>query len=450
MRRERFRIGRPGQQSRVGAGNISTSGGPTVLLVVEFDRRRAGSAPREENRRIRIPPQETECPGSLRALDCSRVDAIEIDRARPCLDEEEPMTAAVRQHPRKKDYSTDDARWAAVASRDSGADNKFVYSVKTTGVYCRPSCKARLARRENVAFHRTPDEAEREGFRPCKRCRPRESSAHLDRAAMVAKACRLIVEAEETLSLNDLAESLGMSPYHFHRVFKMFTGLTPKAYAMAHRADRMRKALMDRGTVTSAIYDAGFGSNGRFYAESKKRLGMKPTAFKAGGEGATIRFAVGESSLGSILVAASDLGVCSISLGDDPRALVQELQDRFPNAHLVGADKLFEQWVAEVVAFVENPSIGLHLPLHVQGTAFQQRVWQALSEIPSGTTATYSDIARKLGQPSATRAVAGACAANNLAVAIPCHRVVRTDGSLSGYRWGVERKERLLHAEGSR
>lgn len=359
------------------------------------------------------------------------------------------MTAETKPA-RKKDYSTDDARWKAVVDRDPDADNKFVYSVKTTGVYCRPTCKARLALRENVAFHRTPDDAEREGFRACKRCRPRESSAHGEQAALVTKACQLIVGAEEPLSLNELADQVGMSPHHFHRVFKAFTGLTPKAYATANRADRMRKALMHRETVTSAIYDAGFNSNGRFYAESNKRLGMKPMAFKAGGEGATIRFAVGECLLGSILVAASDLGVCSISLGDDPGALVKELQDRFPKAQLIGADKQFEQLVAKVVAFVENPSIGLHLPLHVQGTAFQQRVWQALSEIPSGKTATYSDIARKLGQPNATRAVASACAANNLAVAIPCHRVVRTDGSLSGYRWGIERKERLLHAEGAR
>jgi AraC family transcriptional regulator of adaptative response/methylated-DNA-[protein]-cysteine methyltransferase len=241
-----------------------------------------------------------------------------------------------------------------------------------------------------------------------------------------------------------------MSPFHFHRVFKTFTGLTPKAYAMANRADRVRKALSHRGTVTSAIYNAGFHSNGRFYAESNQRLGMTPTAFKAGGEGATIRLAVGECSLGSILVAASDRGICSISLGDDPDALVQELQDRFPKARWIGGDQSFERLVAKVIALVENPSADIQLPLHVQGTAFQQRVWQALSGIPRGKTATYSEIAEQLGQPTATRAVASACAANQLAVAIPCHRVVRTDGSLSGYRWGIERKAQLLHAEGAR
>jgi AraC family transcriptional regulator of adaptative response/methylated-DNA-[protein]-cysteine methyltransferase len=238
-----------------------------------------------------------------------------------------------------------------------------------------------------------------------------------------------------------------MSPWHFHRVFKSMTGLTPKAYAAAHRAKRMHQELSRPGTVTSAIYNAGFHSNGRFYAESGKRLGMKPMEFKAGGEGATIRFAVGECSLGSILVAASDLGICSISLGNDPDALVRELQDRFPNAELIGGDQRFERMVARVVAFVEKPSAGLEFPLHIQGTAFQQRVWKALCEIPCGTTCTYSELAKKLGHPNATRAVAGACAANNLAVAIPCHRVVRTNGSLSGYRWGVERKEKLLCAE---
>jgi AraC family transcriptional regulator of adaptative response/methylated-DNA-[protein]-cysteine methyltransferase len=350
----------------------------------------------------------------------------------------------------EKSYLTDQARWDALIHREKSAADSFVYSVKTTGVYCRPTCPARLARRENVAFYATPNEAERAGFRACKRCKPNDPSAQGEHAAMVAKACKLIVDAEEPLSLEALAEAIRMSPWHFHRVFKSMTGLTPKAYAAAHRAKRMHEELSRRGTVTSAIYSAGFNSNGRFYAESNQRLGMKPTEFKAGGEGATIRFAVGECSLGSILVAASDLGICSIALGSDPNRLVTELQDRFPNAELIGGDKRFDRMVARVVGFVEKPWVGLGLPLHVQGTAFQQRVWKALCEIPCGTTCTYSELAQKLGQPSATRAVAGACAANNLAVAIPCHRVVRTNGSLSGYRWGVERKEKLLNAEGAR
>jgi AraC family transcriptional regulator, regulatory protein of adaptative response / methylated-DNA-[protein]-cysteine methyltransferase len=238
-----------------------------------------------------------------------------------------------------------------------------------------------------------------------------------------------------------------MSPWHFHRVFKSLTGLTPKAYATAHRAKRMQEELTRRGTVTAAIYNSGFNSNGRFYAESNQRLGMKPSKFRAGGNGARIRFAVGECSLGSILVAASDLGICSIALGNEPDTLLKQLQDRFPNAELIGGDKQFERMVAQVIAFVENPAVGLELPLHVQGTAFQQRVWKALCEIPCGTTCSYSELARTLGQSKAARAVAGACAANTLAVAIPCHRVVHIDGSLSGYRWGVDRKERLLAVE---
>jgi len=344
-------------------------------------------------------------------------------------------------------YLTDRERWNAVSHREKNADDAFVYSVKTTGVYCRPSCPARLARRENVAFHPTPKDAERAGFRACKRCKPNTLSARTEQAAIIAEACKLIVVAEEPLPLNALAEAVGMSPSHFHRMFKSMTGLTPKAYATAHRAKRMHEELSHPGTVTSAIYNSGFNSNGRFYAESNKRLGMKPTEFRAGGQGATIRFAVGECSLGSILVAASDLGICSIAIGNAPGKLVKELQDRFPNAELIGGDKQFERMVARVVAFVENPSVGLELPLHVQGTAFQQRVWKALCQIPCGTTCTYSELAKELGQPKATRAVAGACAANNLAVAIPCHRVVRTNGSLSGYRWGIERKEKLLRSE---
>jgi AraC family transcriptional regulator of adaptative response/methylated-DNA-[protein]-cysteine methyltransferase len=259
-----------------------------------------------------------------------------------------------------------------------------------------------------------------------------------------------MVDAEEPLSLDALAGAMGMSPWHFHRVFKSMTGLTPKAYAAAHRAKRMQEELSRRGTVTSAIYSSGFNSNGRFYADSNQRLGMKPTEFKAGGHGAAIRFAAGECSLGSILVAASEVGICAIAIGDDPDTLARELQDRFPNADLIGGDGHFERMVARVVAYVENPSLGLELPLDVRGTAFQQRVWKALCEIPRGTTCTYSELALKLGQPKATRAVAAACAANPLAVAIPCHRVVRMNGSLSGYRWGVERKEKLLQAEGAR
>jgi AraC family transcriptional regulator of adaptative response/methylated-DNA-[protein]-cysteine methyltransferase len=344
-------------------------------------------------------------------------------------------------------YETDDARWQAVVSHDKRADGQFYYSVRTTGVYCRPSCAARLARRENVRFHATPQEAEAAGFRPCKRCRPNAAALAEEHAAAVARACRLIETAEEMPDLDALARAAHMSRFHFHRIFKRMTGLTPRAYAAAKRAGRVREALPRRRTVTEAIYDAGFNSSGRFYAASNGRLGMTPSRFRAGGDGAEIRFAIGECSLGAILVAATEKGVCAISLGEDPRALLRDLEDRFPNATLVGGDTAFEGLVAKVVGLVEAPAIGLDLPLDLRGTAFQERVWRALREIPPGTTATYRDIARRLGMPQAVRAVGRACAANALAVAIPCHRVVRTDGSLSGYRWGIARKQALIERE---
>jgi AraC family transcriptional regulator of adaptative response/methylated-DNA-[protein]-cysteine methyltransferase len=343
--------------------------------------------------------------------------------------------------------ATDDARWNAIERRDRSADGTFYYSVHTTGVYCRPSCPSRLARRENIAFHATCEEAEAAGFRACKRCRPNETALAERQAAVVAKACRLIEESEEAPSLEALARTAGMSRFHFHRVFKAVAGVTPKAYRDAHRARRVRHELAQSGTVTEAFYGAGFNSSGRFYAATDQVLGMTPTDYRAGGANARIHFAVGECSLGSILVARSDRGVCAILLGDDPDALVRELQDRFPKARLIGADQEFEQLVATVVGFVEAPARGLALPLDVRGTAFQQCVWQALREIPCGATASYAEIAARIGRPKAVRAVAQACASNPLAVAIPCHRVVRTDGALSGYRWGVERKRALLGRE---
>ena len=351
---------------------------------------------------------------------------------------------AVNEMPR---FATDDERRAAVAGRDSRADGTFWYSVRTTGVYCRPGCAARLPRWENVSFHDTREDAERAGFRPCRRCRPDQAGLDEERAGAVARACRMIAEAEETPGLDALARAVGMSRYHFHRVFKAATGVTPAGYAAAVRAERVRGELEGSGTVTEAIYGAGFNSSGRFYASSSAVLGMTPTSYRSGGTGTSIRFAVGECSLGSILVAATDKGVCSIMLGDEPDDLVRRLQDRFPRAELVGADDRFEQVVARVVGFVEAPGRGLDLPLDVRGTAFQQRVWQALSEIPAGSTASYTDVAGRVGSPNAVRAVARACASNPLAVAIPCHRVVRKDGGTSGYQWGAERKQALLDRE---
>jgi AraC family transcriptional regulator, regulatory protein of adaptative response / methylated-DNA-[protein]-cysteine methyltransferase len=340
-----------------------------------------------------------------------------------------------------------DPRWEAIVRRDAKSDGTFFYSVKTTGVYCRPSCAARLARPENVEFYATAADAQRAGFRPCKRCRPDQPSLSEQHAARIAEVCRLIETSDSVPSLDALSKAAELSAYHFHRVFKSVTGLTPKGYAQAYRANRVRGELARGKSVTDAIYDAGFNSSGRFYEKSNAMLGMTPRAFRAGGANAQIRFAIGECSLGAILVAQSERGICAILMSDDPEALVRDLQDRFPRADLIGGDKAFEQVISKVVGFVETPKLGLDLPLDVQGTAFQQRVWNALAKIPAGKTATYSEIAKAIGAPNSVRAVASACAANKLAVAIPCHRVVRNDGSLSGYRWGVERKKALIDTE---
>jgi AraC family transcriptional regulator of adaptative response/methylated-DNA-[protein]-cysteine methyltransferase len=341
----------------------------------------------------------------------------------------------------------DDPRWARVVARDRTADGRFWYSVATTGVYCRPSCPSRTANPRNVGLHDTLEAARATGFRACRRCKPDGPSQDARNAALAARACRLIEQSEQPPSLADLAGAAGLSPGYFHRLFKAATGLTPKEYAAAHRAGRVRTGLASGQTVTEAIYDAGFNSSGRFYERSTGILGMTPGRYRAGGADEALRFAVGQSSLGAILAASSDKGVASILIGDDPDALVRDLQDRFPRARLIGGDADYEALVARVVGLIEAPGLGLDLPLDVRGTAFQQRVWQALRDIPAGSTATYSDIARAIGAPKSMRAVAGACAANPIAVAIPCHRVVRNDGALSGYRWGVERKRTLIDRE---
>lgn len=343
--------------------------------------------------------------------------------------------------------TVDDPRWAQVVARDKEADGKFWYSVATTGIYCRPSCPSRGANPKNVGLHATLADAKATGFRACKRCNPDGLSLDAENAALIAKACRLIEQSEEVPSLAGLADAMGRSPSHFHRLFKSATGLTPRAYAAGHRAGRVRAELGREGSVTEAIYDAGFNSSGQFYEQATSLLGMTPSRYKAGGTDEEIRFAIGECSFGAILVASSEKGVASILIGDDPNMLAEDLQDRFPKARLVGGDAEYEKLVARVVGFVEAPNLGLDLPLDVRGTAFQQRVWQALREIPAGRTASYSEIAAKIGLPKSVRAVAGACAANNIAVAIPCHRVVRNDGALSGYAWGVDRKRQLLEVE---
>ena len=363
-----------------------------------------------------------------------------------------PKDPAMSPHPvqrpsLKQTTTTEDPRWARVVARDRSMDGQFYYSVATTGIYCRPSCASRTANPKNVRFHDSIADAEAAGFRACRRCKPDEPSTDVQNAELVARVCRLIEQAEEIPSLDELAKTVNLSSSYFHRVFRSVTGVTPRDYAVAHRSRKVRDQLGRSNSVTEAIYDAGFNSSGRFYEKSDEMLGMTPSDYRAGGANSEIRFAVGECSLGSVVVARSEKGVCAILLGDDPDVLVRDLQDRFPRARLIGGDAEFEALVGQVVGLIEAPALGLDLPLDIRGTAFQQRVWAALRQIPAGATATYTDIAREIGAPKSVRAVAGACAANALAVAIPCHRVVKSDGSLSGYRWGVERKRALIDRE---
>lgn len=341
--------------------------------------------------------------------------------------------------------SADDQRWKAVLQRDPTA--QFFYGVKTTAVYCRPSCASRLPLRKNVMFFTSCGAAESAGFRPCKRCQPHGRTLAEQYVAAVEKACRMIEAAEHPITLAAIAKEVGMSPFHFHRIFTKIAGLTPKAYGDAQRIERLRDALPQSTSVTQAIYSAGYNSNSRFYTKASARLGMRPKAFRKGGAGMTIRFTVARCSLGHILIAFSGKGICAILLGDEPAELARDLQKRFSMAALIDVGGAFKSAVSKVVAFVERPRLGLDLPLDIRGTAFQQRVWQALQQIPLGKTATYTEIARRLKLPKSVRAVAGAIAANPIAVAIPCHRVICSDGSLSGYRWGVRRKRALLTKE---
>ena len=351
-------------------------------------------------------------------------------------------------HPDTERYASEAQRWQAVQARDAQADAHFVYAVQTTGVYCRPSAATRLPRRENVRFFDSAQQAEAAGFRASRRAQGDQTLAAAARADVVAAACAAMDAADTASTLDALAAQAGLSAFHFHRLFKAETGLTPKAYALAARARRLRAQLAaPQASVTDAIYGAGFQSSSRFYETAGQRLGMAARSFRDGGAGTEIHFALGQCSLGAILVAQSARGICAILLGDDPEALLQDLQDRFPKAQLIGADAAFEQQIAQVVGLIEAPSLGLQLPLDVRGTAFQERVWQALREIPPGSTVSYAELAARIGAPKAVRAVGSACGANPLAVAIPCHRVLRSDGALSGYRWGLERKRALLLRE---
>lgn len=357
------------------------------------------------------------------------------------------MNALAPKQLEEKLYPTDDARWQAVIERDKVADGQFFYAISTTGIYCYPSCPSRLALRTNTRFFETTIEAEQAGFRPCKRCKSDQSTPSSRDAYIIAKACRLIESAVEIPSLETLAQSQNLSSYHFHRLFKSITGVTPRAYAIAQRANKIRTELTQDTPITDAIYQAGFNSNGRFYATSTKVLGMTPKNFKNGGNSETIHYSIGACAFGSILVAHSEKGICAILIHDDEKPLLTDFQTRFPKANLIEDTTDFKHWLEQVVHFVEAPKKGLELPLDIRGTLFQQRVWQLLQKIPLGTTASYTDIAIQLGDPKAVRAVARACAANPIALLVPCHRVVRSDGGISGYRWGVENKRTLIARE---
>jgi AraC family transcriptional regulator of adaptative response/methylated-DNA-[protein]-cysteine methyltransferase len=346
--------------------------------------------------------------------------------------------------------TTEDQRWADVTARRVSVV-PFVYAVTTTGIYCRPACRSRRPLRANVRFFTTTSEAAAAGFRACLRCRPDGESPAFALAQLIERTCRTIDAAETPPSLRELAAEAGMSPYHFHRVFREAVGVTPRAYAVARRRARLQRSLPHAATVTDAAYDAGYNSSSRFYANAGDELGMSPRVVRAGGKNADIRAAVGTCSLGAILVVATERGVCAIDLGDDPQALRAELVARFPRASVTFDDSALERHIAHVIALVDGPpDERREIALDIAGTAFSQRVWAALREIPYGQTATYSEIARHIGAPGSARAVARACAANPVALAIPCHRVVRNDGTTSGYRWGADRKRALLNRERAR
>lgn len=344
-------------------------------------------------------------------------------------------------------FITDKQRWEALLGRNPQADGSFFYAVKTTGVYCRPSCSARRPNRQNVEFFSTCAEAEYAGYRACQRCHPHQASYASPTPAAITCACRIIEQSESPPVLRELAANVGLSPSHFHRLFKETLGLTPKAYAAACRTRRFQGELRKTQTVTEALYSAGYGSSSRCYEHAIDHLGMTPADYQKGGVGQHIRHALVECALGWLLVAATERGICAVEFSDQPDSLEEQLRLRFSAAEIHGTDLELSTWVKQVLKYLEEPSCGFDVPLDIRGTAFQRRVWQALQAIPPGSTRTYSEIAQSLGQPKAARAVARACAANALAVLIPCHRVVRGDGGLGGYRWNLQRKQALLERE---
>lgn len=344
-------------------------------------------------------------------------------------------------------YETERERLAAVQARDPAADGRFVFAVKTTGVFCRPTCRSRLALSKNIEFFDSGGSALAAGYRPCKKCDPRNGTAAHPHAQSVARACARLDGDGPEPSAAELADEIGLSAHQFQRVFRQIVGVTPKQFAIACRAQRFQAALREGRTVTRSIYNAGFNSNSRAYEDVTARIGMSPSALRRGGMGVVIRHAIISSKLGLVLVAATDRGVCAIEFGDSKSALTSRVAELFPRAEMQPADGAVSKMAGAIAAFIDRSDAGLDLPLEVLGTAFQQRVWQELRRVPAGETVTYAQVAQRLGAPRAARAVARACAANRIALAIPCHRVIRGDGELGGFRWGLERKKSLLENE---
>jgi AraC family transcriptional regulator, regulatory protein of adaptative response / methylated-DNA-[protein]-cysteine methyltransferase len=347
----------------------------------------------------------------------------------------------------EQSFLTDEDRWSAVTRRDKKADGHFFYSVKTTGVYCRPQCAARLALRENVQFFESITAAESAGFRPCKRCKPAGISQEQSRMQLVESACRTIEASERVPDLESLSKAAGLSRFHFLRIFKTVLGVSPREYHSSLREQRLREELGSAASVTEAMYNAGFQSSSQFYSNATDLLGMTPKSFRSGGRGMQIRYGIGQSVMGTLLVAVTERGVCSLQMGEHEPELLAELTANFPQASLQRDDAGVQPWIEKAIEAVEQPETAATLPLDIHGTAFQKRVWQSICSIKPGTTTSYAELARQLGSPRAVRAVAGACAANKIAVAIPCHRVLHSNGALSGYRWGVDRKRKLLDRE---
>jgi AraC family transcriptional regulator of adaptative response/methylated-DNA-[protein]-cysteine methyltransferase len=343
-----------------------------------------------------------------------------------------------------------EACWEAVLERDRSFDGRFFFGVRSTGIYCRPSCPARRPRREQVVFFRIPEAAERAGFRSCRRCRPRNASITDPQVEMVRRACLYIeTHFDESPTLDDLSTYAGVSPYHLQRVFKRIAGITPRQYAEATRLDLFKTSVRKGATVTGAMYDAGYGSSSRLYERAPAQLGMTPADYRRGGRGVRISYTIAGCLLGRLLVGGTSKGICSVRLGDSDAELEANLRSEFSSADITRDDGALNGWVEQLLNHLAGIRPHLDLPLDVQATAFQWSVWEKLREIPYGSTRSYSEVAREMGRPTATRAVARACATNPVALVIPCHRVVREDKSLGGYRWGIERKEKLLDHERS-